>query len=325
MRAPITSNQSLALVVNPTAGRGAAGRALGAICRLCSERFARPVRVHVTGRVGDGERLALQSVEEGAEIVAAVGGDGTLHEVANALQSIDQMQSVSLALIPFGTGNDFARAVNLRGTIASVIDVIATGERRMIDVGIIESPSLPASRRFLVAAGIGFVADTAHTVNTRVKYLTGPAAYVYGACITLRDFRPVRARLSFDGRESESVDLALVSVSNVATTGGGIKIAPNASPTDGLFDVCLVESLPKMQLISKLPLAFVGRHVEDPHVKMIRCASLEIETESPCALWIDGEVTGATPVTFHMQPAALPMILPRMEIISANQLGQAAT
>ena len=148
MTAPIISNQSLALVVNPTAGRGAAGRALKTIRELCSQRFAHPVRVHLTKRVSDGERLARQAIEEGAEIVAAVGGDGTLHEVANALQSVKTLHPVSLALIPFGTGNDFARAVNLRGTLTSVIDAIATGERRMIDTGLVESSSLTSARRF---------------------------------------------------------------------------------------------------------------------------------------------------------------------------------
>ncbi len=324
MTAPLTSQKSLALVVNPTAGRGAAGRALAAINRLSSERFDQPVRFFVTQRSGDGERLALEALAEGAEIVAAVGGDGTLHEVANALQSSTVSRSASLALIPFGTGNDFARAVNLRGTLASVIDAIAAGERRMIDVGIIESPSLPAPRRFLVAAGIGFVADTAHTVNTQIKFLTGPAAYVYGACKTLKLFQPVKARLSFDGGETAASELSLVSVSNVATTGGGIRIAPDASPSDGLFDVCLVESLPKFQLITKLPLAFQGRHIHDASVKMIRCAQLEIETETPCALWIDGEVTGTTPVTFRIQPAALPMMLPREATAHAARTTDAA-
>jgi diacylglycerol kinase (ATP) len=105
----------------------------------------------------------------------------------------------------------------------------------------------------------------------------------------------------------------LISVSNVATTGGGMKIAPDAVPDDGRLDLCLVRAIPRLELARQLPNVMQGRHVTHPAVEMLRARSLTIETERHAALWIDGEVTGTTPARFTLLPASLPMLLPERE------------
>jgi diacylglycerol kinase (ATP) len=107
------------------------------------------------------------------------------------------------------------------------------------------------------------------------------------------------------------VDSMLISVSNVATTGGGMRIAPDAKPNDGVLDICLVEKIGRMALAGQLPGVFAGKHVSHPAVSMMTAKTVRIDTQAPAILWIDGEVIGTTPATFKILPGALPVMLPR--------------
>ncbi len=298
----------IALVINPTAGRGRAGRAIPAI-RTCIEDHNIEATYYYTSARGEGEWLAKQAIEAGAEVVVAVGGDGTLHEVTNAVMAAPK-GSVALGLIPFGTGNDFARGIGLFGDLQKACDAIATGHVHQIDIGRIKGTGLGHGRWFLVAAGLGFVADIAKTVNEGVRFLHGAPAYIYGAAKTLRHLEAFPLTVAIDGEPIDMVSATLISVSNVETTGGGLKIAPNADPADGVLDICLVGEISRLELLKQLPHVANGTHVGHPAVRMIRAKSIEIVTETPKSLWIDGEVVGQTPASFTIHQGALPMMLP---------------
>jgi diacylglycerol kinase (ATP) len=295
------------LIINPTAGRGRCARALPRIRRVLSNKGVDATYLF-TGARGDAERLANESLASGASLVVAVGGDGTLHEVANALLKAVQSKA-TLGLIPFGTGNDFARAVGLFGSVETACIALVNGKRTPIDVGTIEGRGIENPYYFLVAAGVGFVAETAKTVNEGIRWLHGAPAYIYGALQTLRRFDPISLTITIDDKEPEALDAMLISVSNVATTGGGMRIAPDARPDDGLLDICLVEKIGKMALVGQLPGVFAGKHVRHPAVRMMTARTVRIETESPKILWIDGEVIGTTPATFKILAGALPIML----------------
>ncbi len=298
----------IAVVVNPTAGRGAALRALPLIQSALKER-GKSAEYFQTSERGHAEELAKLAIESGSRLIVAVGGDGTLHEVTNAILKSGR-DDVTLGLIPFGTGNDFARGVGLGGDLTHVITALVDGVRHRIDIGEIVGVGLNGTRNFLVAAGVGFVADTAKTVNEGIRGLTGPAAYIYGAIRTLRHFTPIELSMSLDGAPAQQLAAMLLSISNVATTGGGIRIAPKALPDDGLLDLCLVAKISKFKLMQKLPGAFLGKHVGDPSVTMLRAKTIDIKTSVPVQLWIDGEVMGMTPARVQIREAALPMMLP---------------
>ena len=165
-----------------------------------------------------------------------------------------------------------------------------SGVAHPIDIGIIESPSLAQPKWFLVAAGVGFVALTAKTVNEGIRGLTGPAAYVYGALKTLRHFIPEHTSVKIDEELVFQGEATLISVSNVETTGGGIKIAPGAKPDDGMLDICVVDKVSRAKIAVMLPRAFSGKHIADAAVSMYRGRKVEIATADACPLWIDGEV-----------------------------------
>jgi diacylglycerol kinase (ATP) len=259
---------------------------------------------------GHARKIAEDALSSGAKVVCAVGGDGTLHEVSNAVIDANPALHATLAVIPYGTGNDFARCVGLTGTVEQMCKVVASGVRKLVDVGVIEGAGLPPTR-FLVAAGTGYIADTALTVNKGIRFLRGMPAYLFGAVRTLSAFKPTVMTLQFDGAPPRTLNTMLISISNVATTGGGMRIAPGALCDDGLFEICLVRSLSKWTLLRQLPNVIKGLHIGHPAVEMITAKSVILQSSVPLNLWIDGEVFGKTPAKITMEAGRLPILLPK--------------
>jgi diacylglycerol kinase (ATP) len=293
-------------IINPTAGRGQAGRRTGAVSqRLREYGLISPVW-HYTQSAGDALRLTRQAISDGASLVVAVGGDGTLHEVVNGLLG----SQATLGVIPFGTGNDFARALGLFGDLDKACRAIVLGDTRLIDIGTIEGEGTGGPKHFLAIAGMGFDACTARTVNTGIKHLSGASAYVWGAILTARRFEPFRFTLTLDGGAARQGMAMFISIANTATTGGGMKIAPGAQIDDGLLDICLVEEVGKLQLLWQMTKVFEGAHVKHPAVTILRASRVTVEAEPPQPLLIDGEVCGTTPAKVTIQSRILPVKAP---------------
>ena len=182
------------LIVNPVAGRGRAGKEVGAIRQLLAVSGKDWVWRWTHG-AGDAERMAREAAQAGVPLIVAVGGDGTVYEVANGILGT----GATLGLIPFGTGNDLARTLGLFNNLGLACWTLTEGQTLRLDVGVMEGQGTGGPRRFLVVAGTGYVADVAQTVNRGVKFLTGAAAYVWGAIVTLRQFTPFHLTLDVDG------------------------------------------------------------------------------------------------------------------------------
>lgn len=293
------------LIVNPTAGRGAAGRRVPEIRRLLGAA-GRDWAWHYTRARGDATRLAREAALGGTKRVIAVGGDGTLHEVVNGILGTD----ATAGLIPFGTGNDFARGVGLFGSLETACRAAAGDTVRQIDVGVITGADTEGERHFLVLAGTGYDARTAQTVNAGIRHLSGALAYVWGAILTLRTFEPFALTLTLDGDPPRRLQAMFASFANVATTGGGMKIAPGATPDDGCLDICLVETVSKPALLYQLTQVFSGKHVNHSAVTMLRARTILVDADPPQPLLIDGEVCGTTPAKITLLPGALPFLVP---------------
>ena len=283
------------VIVNPTAGRGRAGKEAREIRRLLGPKASGWVWQHTQKR-GDGEHLARAAAEAGTPLVVAVGGDGTLHEVVNGVLGTE----ATVGLIPFGTGNDLARALGLFGDLERACRALTEGRTKRIDVGVIEGRGTDGPRHFLALTGTGFDARTAQTVNAGIRGLSGPLAYVWGAVLTLKDFVPFALTLTLDGGETQRTEAMFVSFANAPTTGGGMLIAPGATVDDGFLDICLVETVSKPALLFQLSQVFSGKHVNHPAVTMLRARSLTVDADPPQPLLIDGEVCGTTPATIKL-------------------------
>ena len=292
------------LIVNPTAGRGRAGKEVEAIRRLLA-KSGRDWHWSWTGAAGDAERMAREAAGAGVPLVVAVGGDGTIYEVANGILGT----SSTLGIIPFGTGNDLARTLGLFNNLALACRTLTEGTTLRLDVGVMEGRGTDGPRRFLVVAGTGYVADVAATVNRGVKFLSGSAAYVWGAITTLRRFTPFHLTLDVDGHTVET-DAMFLAVANTPVTGGGMKLTPAARVDDGMLEVCLVGAVPKPTLLYELTRVFQGTHVQNPAVTMLRGTRITVDADPPQILWVDGDTMGTTPATFTVLPGALPVKVP---------------
>lgn len=300
-----TDTGNVTVICNPAAGRGRAGKHGDAIRQLLGASARNWTWRHTQAR-GDGETMARQAARDGAQMVVAVGGDGTLHEVVNGVLGTN----TAVGLIPFGTGNDLARALGLFGNLETACRAVTDGPTRRVDVGVVEGAGTNGPRHFLVLTGTGFDARTAQTVNEGVRWISGAPAYVYGAIATLRRFTPFELTLTLDGGETRRQKAMFVSIANAETTGGGMKIAPGAKVDDGLLDLCLVGEVSKAALLYQLTQVFSGAHVKHPAVTMLRASRVILDADPPQPLLIDGEVLGTTPATVSLMPGALPIKVP---------------
>lgn len=290
--------RSVGLVVNPSSGRGRAGRIAPKIgerlvARGCS------VETLTSTSAGHASELAAQAAAK-HDVVAAVGGDGMVAFVAQGVLGTE----AALGIVPAGTGNDLAANLGYtRRKPMDACDVLAFGPVRRIDVGRIEG-----GRAFLCVAGGGFDSEVNRAAN-RIRRLRGTAVYLVAVIKTLRSFEPARFSLTLDDRQ-RSFDGFFVAVGNAASYGGGMRITPDAKLDDGVFDVCIVHAMSRPALLGQLPRLFTGGHVRHKAVEIARARRVRIETDRPLYLYADGEEVGPLPVTLTVDPAALDVVAP---------------
>lgn len=305
-RAPV---RRIAVILNPTAGRGQARlrrSALEALLQrsvdslpLLAEGDSVRWQILETAAPGGGTPLARQAVAEGADIVAAAGGDGTCGEVVNGLVG----SSALLGILPLGTGNDFARCIGLGTDLNQAVRTLFHGRISPLDLGRVQD------RWFLNIAGCGFDAVVAERVNLGFHMLRGTAAYLAAITWSLAHFHPAKMILTLDGEERR-MRAMLCSVCNAQSYGGGLRIAPDARIDDGLFDVCVLEDVGRLQFLRAFPRVFRGTHTTHPRFSMQRARCVRVESDPPLPVLIDGDVRGTTPVTFTLHPRALRVLTP---------------
>lgn len=306
--------ESFALVVNPQAGAGRAGRllpALEAALRGAGADFTR----FTTEGPGHATELTRQALRDGASGVAVVGGDGTLGEALNGFFLSSGAPIAAgrwLGPLPAGTGGDFRRSLGMEARApADLVRRLLLSEPRPIDCGWVEfvdAAGLPSERAFLNIASFGLAGMVDEAIATGPKYLGGRAAYFLASVqAKARYGANRRVRLRLDGRTEEHHVLNLA-VANGRYFGGGMHIAPDARLDDGLLDVVSIERegwLGPLALSAGLYGAGVlGR----PGVRHGRGRSVSAEAlpgEPPVLLDIDGEAPGRLPARFDVRPGAL--------------------
>lgn len=288
------------VVANPTAGRGKAGRRIGLADTMLRElRVEHEVRVAGSSR--DMESICRDAAEQGAEIVAVIGGDGTVSCAANGLTGT----GAALAVLPAGTGNDFAGAIGARPFRAAV-RLLADPKTVLVDLARVRAGAV--ERCFVNIAGAGFDSEVTETANAMTTNLGGAGTYVAALVKTLSRFTPARYDLTVDG-EAFTLDAMLVVVGSGLTYGGGMKVLPDASLVDGVLDVCIVEALSKGAFLRAFPKVFLGKHKDHPKVRMMRATEVTVEANRGMQVYADGEHAGALPASFEVMPGALEVVV----------------
>jgi diacylglycerol kinase (ATP) len=291
---------SVAVVLNPAAGGGKTLKILPRVQAALSA-LGRPYHVYLTTSEGDGRPAAARLANEGASVVLAVGGDGTIQEVVNGL--CDSGTRVPLGVVPAGNGSDFARTIGASTKIEEAVAKATSGSTRAIDAGLATYDD-GSTRTFINIAGLGFDSLVAQRVH-RTKFLPGAnLPYLAAALATLITYKNIGAKITVDGQEIET-KAVFIQIANAKYMGGGYKIAPDADIEDGLLDLALVGDLSKPDLLKTLPKVYSGGHVGHPKFKLIRAKSIRVETTRPARVQLDGELFGSAPVTFSVLPKAL--------------------
>jgi diacylglycerol kinase (ATP) len=290
-------------IVNPAAGGGRGRRAVGLAFVRLRERGRTDPTLAFTERPGHATALAREAATAGFAPIVGVGGDGTLSEIANGLVGI--AEAPPLAVMPVGTGNDFARSMGLPTDLDAAVDLAVSGVApRAIDVG------RCGERYFLNMAGAGFDAEVGRAVNAAPAALRhGALPFVVYTLLELTRSRKRDLRIRLDDQTLERRAF-MISVGNGPCSGGGMQICPDASREDGLLDVCIVGDVSRLEVVQLLPKVFSGRHVSHPKVEMRRARTVRIEGPAGTYVQVDGEVTGTLPVEFGVVPSALRVIVP---------------
>lgn len=288
----------IALIHNPQAGRGKAPAAAKRLLAALAGAGLKPKELLTKGR-GHAEELVAQAVAQGAEVVMVVGGDGTVHEVAQALAH----SQASLAPLPAGRCNDFCRALGLGPDPEALVAAVAGGASRTVDVARVNG------RIYCTVGAVGFDAEVSRYVDLMKAPLWGQPAYIYAVLRTLGRYRPPQVKLTWDDGHYHG-PLFLAAVANTPTYGNQIRIVPQAQADDGHLDICLVRPVGIFKVMRFLPAVLKGSHGSVPEVSFLRTRKVEIVCDRPMELWADGEPVAASPLVVEILPRALKVVAP---------------
>ncbi|HEY2325958.1 MAG TPA: diacylglycerol kinase family protein [Gaiellaceae bacterium] len=306
MSRPLISGQTFFLV-NPASQNGATGR-------RWPELAHRAAQLGLTGEALFSEHpghlieLARDAAARGAELVVAVGGDGTLNEVVNGIAGSE----TQLATIPFGTGMDFVRTFGIPTRFDDAVRVATNGNVREIDAGRVRYRTWAgedAERWFANMGSVGMSGAVAQRANGMSKALGGKATFFYALVRVFLQWQNTEVTVSLDGAERRG-RMHDVIVANGRFAGGGMKLAPDATPDDGTFDVVLIGDVSKLDFATQAPGIYRGRHVKHPKVEVLRSTRVAVEAQEQLPIELDGEQVGTTPVTFEIVPRALKLRVP---------------
>ena len=288
-------------IVNPIAGGGKAiRRILPAIHHVLSDApFSYDIQM--SRERGDAAHLAEEGISEGYDRIVAVGGDGTIHEVATPLVGTD----AELGIIPFGSGNGLARGLKIPLNPERACRALVTGMTRRIDVGRI------GDRYFFVTAGMGLDAALSLRYDEEESHgKRGMWPYVYLTVAELGRFKAERTTLTLDGRQTV-VKPILLTIANSSQYGGGATIAPEARPDDGVFDVCVIHDMHMAKALYHALKLFTGRIAGIRQMEIFRARTVDILPENPTPYHLDGEPFEAID-SLHIEllPGALSVVVP---------------
>jgi len=293
-------------LVNPAAENGAAGRRWPELAHEAAS-LGLQGDTRFSERPGHLTELAREAAAD-ADLLVAVGGDGTVNEVVNGIAGLD----VELALIPRGTGGDFVRTFGIPRKLDRAVEVALRGRTRAIDLGRGRYRSWAGEDEesyFANIASAGMSGAIAKRTNETSKALGGKVSYAWATVAVFSRWRSDEVRVRVDGTE-QAGRMHDVIVANGRYLGGGMKMVPEAEPDDGLLDVLLIGDLTKRDLLLTMPKTYRGKHLPHPKATVLRGTTVEIDAPEPLPVELDGEQPGTTPVRFEIVPRALRLRVP---------------
>jgi YegS/Rv2252/BmrU family lipid kinase len=297
------------VIVNPVAGARSTRRKWPIISRLL-ERIGLTFDFNYTEGVGHAMELARIAASDGYRYLVAVGGDGTVNEVANGILHSTNASTTTLGVVSTGTGSDFARSAGLARDYTTACANLTSSKRLTIDVGLVEyqRDGKRQERFFVNSAGVGFDAAVVKETERLPKFFGGTIPYVAGMLRALVSYKNKDIVLKV-GDEVERHRVLNVAVANGNYCGGGMRIAPEAKLDDRLLDVVIIGDMGKLELLKEFPTVYKGTHINHPKVSMRKVTNVSIESAEPMLVYADGEMLGECPASFRVAPATLSLVV----------------
>lgn len=287
----------LYFIYNPTAGNGKSKQAFEKMQALMDSRGV-SYTYAATEYAGHASLLATEAKTGSYSCVVAVGGDGTIREVAMMLIGSD----MPFSLLPCGTGNDLARALGIPPEPESVLDILLNNSPRKMDTGTVND--MP----FINVAGFGFDVDVLLYTERYKKRFRGSVSYLLGLIHAVKDLSLRKVKIETDDGLIFEHNALVVAAGNGTHIGGGMNITPQASLFDGLFDVCIMSNVKRRTVFQVLSRFIKGKHLGLPITSYFTTTGFTAWSDPPSPLNCDGEITGQTPAVFKIIPNSLNVI-----------------
>jgi YegS/Rv2252/BmrU family lipid kinase len=308
------------VILNPRAAAGRVGARRDQIESRLREILG-PVEVRPTEALGDAARLARQAISDGATTLLSLGGDGTHSEVVHGiLTSSAPHGSITLGVLPAGTGGDFRRLLENSDTWETAALGLPGASDHGIDAGrirVADEQGREQVRYFVNICSFGVGGLVARVVNSSSKRLGARATFALGVFRAILQYQPASVRLRVDGEDRGTFCVTNIAVGNGRFFGGGMMVTPGARLADGLLDVTVIEHHPLLETIVHFSDIYSGRHLARPGVHTFRGSVIEAEPVGGTSAFIelDGEASGVIPIRVEVVPNALRLLQPRRDVL----------
>ncbi len=304
-----------AVIVNPASAGGATADRLGELEELLRATLGEYTMMVSPGR-GEARGLARVALLEGYDLIVAVGGDGTIHEVVNGFFQEDRPLNPKavLAVVPQGTGSDFARSLGIPRD-ETALHLIVEGRTKMVDVGRVrlhDEAGQAQDRLFINVAHFGLGGTVGRKVNESRKPIGGFIPYLLGLLRSIRGYRPPLMKIQAEEQSLHRRCLN-VFVANGRFLGGGMEIAPQARLDSGRFEIGIAGDLPRLSALRAVARLYLRRQRETPGVIEFSATELMASADRPVRVNLDGEDAGLLPAKFQILPAAIEVVVGRDE------------
>jgi len=306
----VSTPDGVVFVVNPASANGSTGRRWPELARR-AEAAGLHGEARMSSAPGDVAAQTEQAAARGARLIVAVGGDGTIHEAVNGLLT-SGADGTELAVIPRGTGGDYARTFGIPRDLERAVAVARDGDTRLVDVGRARytgADESPADSYFANFGGAGISGAIARRANESSKLLGGRVSFMVATVAVFLRWRSSEITIDVDGQRREG-RMFEVLATNGEYAAGGMWVTPGAAPDDGQLDVLLIGDVTKADFVATFPKIYRGTHLSHPKIERLRGRVVTVEAATPLPIALDGEQPGTTPVTFEIVPRALRLRVP---------------
>lgn len=289
--------KKICLIVNPVAGRRILKR-IGQAQRDLEKQGAQ-VDIKTTCGPGDATGLARQAVTQNYDVIVAAGGDGTVNEIMNGMAH----STVPMALLPFGTTNLFAREIGLHRRPGKAVDTIMNGRKQTVNLG------RAGDRYFLLMAGIGFDAHVVYNLNLRLKSLAGELAYIFSALRVIAKTPPrkcIEARINGD----TPIKCSSLILGNAKYYGGSFEVTPGATITKPSLQLCAFAGETRRSIVGYALGILMKKHTHFANVTTRTVECLDVVSENPVHVQVDGDYLRQLPLELKVVPEALTILRP---------------